>query len=75
MERFIVHFDTNDIRDVLLDDTKLGPTEQVLLVDRDTYEVTLSGAQDYLPEWQDVLIKEQGGLPLPIVFKKAQASV
>jgi hypothetical protein len=55
MEHFIVKFDPEDIRDVLLDGMRYGQTETALMADTDDYIVTLSGT-GYTPTSQDVLI-------------------
>lgn len=76
VEHLIVKFDPGDIREVLLDGDDVGPTESVLLVDADRYEITLSGAQNYAPASQDVLVSgTTSASPLVVAFSKVAAGV
>jgi len=75
MEQFKVIFDPLDIRDVLLDTTRIGQTETVLMTPTNFYRITLSGPADYSPPFQDVLINgTTPDTPQVIVFTKVAAS-
>jgi hypothetical protein len=76
MEHFKVTFDPLDIRDVLLDTTRIGQTETILMTPANFYRITLSGPADYAPLFQDVLIDgTTPQTPKVIVFTKVAASV
>ena len=71
MEHFKVTFDPNDIRDVLLDGKRIGPTETVLMTETNFYNVSLSGPLNYTPHSRgEVINGTTSEHPLVITFNR-----
>jgi hypothetical protein len=70
MEYIRVHFDFNDIRDVLANGNVVGRTESELTLPPNYYLIALSGDGYAPPSWSGVVTGTSLGNPLRIRFTR-----
>jgi hypothetical protein len=73
MEFILVHFDPNDIRDVIANASTIGETEKTLMLDSGFYEITLSGTGFTPDKWEGPIDATAPTDPLSIVFTRIPA--
>jgi hypothetical protein len=70
MEYIRVHYDLDDIRDVLANGNVVGETETELTLPPNFYVITLSGSGYAPPSWSGVVAGTSPDRPLRIEFNK-----
>jgi PEGA domain len=71
MEYIYVHFDPNEVRDVLADGNVIGQTETEITLPANYYVITLSG-DGYAPaDWSGLVSGTVPGNPLRIFFSRS----
>jgi hypothetical protein len=70
MEYIFVHFDENDVRDVIANGDVLGRSENTLMLAAGYYEITLSGVGFQPRKWEGAIAATDPAAPLGLLFTR-----